>query len=123
MRLKKLAHPNFLFVVASMTRPEHLVDTSELARLHRTQGYSKIAVHFVIERDGSIHEGRPVDEPGCLAASLNSSAIQVCLIGGVDADLTPTCNFTPQQRASLEELAENFGLPAVFAPACPLKEL
>lgn len=123
MRLKKMTDPTQVFVVASMTRPDHDVDVAELSRIHRTQGYSKVAVHYVLARDGTLQPGRPLDEPGCLANSRNSSTVQVCLIGGVDADLMPASNFTPQQRAALTELVERLGLPVVFAPSCPIQEL
>lgn len=123
MRLKKMTEATRLFVLASMTRPDHTVDARELARIHRTQGYSKIAVHYVIERDGTVQPGRELDEPGCLAARFNTSAIQVCLIGGVDSDLSPEINFTPQQRESLTALVDKHGLPVVFSACCPLQEL
>jgi len=79
VRLKPLESVEALFVLASMTRPEQVTTGEELARLHRSQGYSKIAVHFVIERDGSIYDGRPLNQPGALAGKHNQSAYQVCL--------------------------------------------
>lgn len=112
MRLKKLSNPTDLVALASMTRPDHAVDASELARIHRVQGYSRIAVHFVIERDGRVVEGRPTELPGCLAGPRrNATALQACLIGGLDAGLCPANTFTPEQYASLTSLAERLQLP------------
>ena len=123
MRLKKMTTVDQLFVTASMTRPEHKVTGPELERIHRSQGFSKIAVHFAIERDGTVYSGRALDEPGCLAASANHRSIQVCLIGGVDESLAPTDNFTQQQKRALRRLKSAQGLPVVFAQVCPLKEI
>lgn len=118
MRLKKLASVELLFVLASMTRPAHPVNTTELARIHRTQGFSKIAVHFVIERDGTVHPGRAKDEPGCMAPGSNHRALQVCLIGGVDEALVPADTFTKQQRSALRRLVKDLQLPVVFDRTC-----
>ncbi len=113
-----------LFVTASMTRPDHEVNAKELERIHRTQGYSRIAVHFVIERDGSLAEGRPLDLPGCLAGPhLNPRAIQVCLIGGVDESLIPADNFTPEQRETLRRLHGERQLTLAVDRTNPLKEI
>ncbi len=112
-----------LYVVASMTRPLHMVTGAELERIHRSQGFSKIAVHFVIERDGTVFTGRPLPEPGCLAANANHRSIQVCLIGGVDAALVPTNDFSPQQLETLRSLVRQHGLPVVFEAGCPLQDI
>lgn len=111
-----------LFVAASMTQPDPPLTGRDLERIHRTQGYSRIAVHFAIERDGTVHEGRPLDLPGALAGNANGSAIQVCLLGGLNADLVPTNDFTPEQLDALRRLRDRFGLPVVFDRYCPLKE-
>ncbi|MGO1069511.1 hypothetical protein [Lysobacter sp. CA199] len=118
MRLKKMASAELLYVLASMTRPTHEVNAAELARIHRTQGFSKIAVHYVIERDGSVHTGRASDEPGCLAPGSNHRALQVCLIGGLSEALVPADTFTPQQRSALRALEKSLQLPVVFDRAC-----
>ncbi|MBB4722626.1 MULTISPECIES: N-acetylmuramoyl-L-alanine amidase [Xanthomonas] len=123
MRLKKMANPDQLFVTASMTRPDHSVTGAELARIHRSQGFSKIAVHYVIERDGTVFDGRGLDEPGCLAARANDRSIQACLVGGVDDALTPTNNFSKQQRMALRRVVRKHGLPVVFDRVCPLQEI
>ncbi|WP_369933902.1 N-acetylmuramoyl-L-alanine amidase [Xanthomonas tesorieronis] len=117
-----MTSPDQLFVTASMTRPDHKVTGAELARIHRSQGFSKIAVHFVVERDGTVHHGRTLDEPGCLAAGANHRSLQVCLVGGVDESLTPTDNFSEQQRSALRRLVRKHGLPVAFDRVCPLQE-
>lgn len=119
MRLKPLESVEALYVLASMTRPDQIKTGEELARFHRSQGYSKIAVHFVVERDGTVYEGRPVTQPGALAGKLNQSSLQVCLLGGVNDALEPADNFTPEQHAAVRRLADERGLPVVRAPDFP----
>lgn len=119
MRLRKMESVDQLFVLASMTRPTHKVTGKELERIHRSQGFSKIAVHFVIERDGTLFKGRPDDEPGCLAPGANHRSLQVCVVGGIDDALAPTDNFTKQQKASLRKLIANCHLPVVYDRTYP----
>ncbi len=119
MRLKPLTSADTLFILASMSRPEQITSGEELARVHRNQGYSKIACHFVIERDGALHLGRPLNQPGALAGKHNHSAYQVCLLGGVDDAMNPADNFTEAQRTTLDRLIAQYGLPVVWAHDFP----
>lgn len=123
MRLRKMTSVDRMFVLASMTRPPHTETGAELAHIHRTQGFSKIAVHFVIEHDGTVYTGRALDEPGCLAPGSDHCSLQVCLIGGVTDALVPADTFTKQQKTALRRLAKAHRLPVVFDRRCPLQEL
>ena len=103
MKLKPLTSAEQLFVLASMTRPAQVRTGHELGLIHRNQGYSRIAVHFVIERDGAVFEGRPLNLPGALAGKRNTSAYQVCLLGGVNDAMEPEDNSPrPNTRRSLD---------------------
>lgn len=119
MRLRPLVSVDTLYVAASMTRSSQVETGAELERIHRNMGYSKLACHFVIERSGRVHEGRPLAEPGALAGKLNSHAYQVCLLGGVDDAMKPSADFTKSQLNALARLEKRFGLPVVYAPDFP----
>jgi N-acetylmuramoyl-L-alanine amidase len=58
----------------------------DIRRWHKEQGWSDIGYHYVIYRDGSIHEGRDVNLQGahCAAKGGNVGSIGVCYIGGVE---------------------------------------
>lgn len=119
MKLKPLTSAEQLFVLASMTRPAQVRTGHELGLIHRNQGYSRIAVHFVIERDGAVFEGRPLNLPGALAGKRNTSAYQVCLLGGVNDAMEPEDNFTKAQHTALARLAKSLALPVEYAPTFP----
>lgn len=119
MKLKPLTSADCLFVVASMTRPAQIVTACDLEHLHRNQGYSRIAVHYVIERDGAVREGRPLNMPGALAGKRNASAYQVCLLGGVNDAMEPQANFTKAQHAALARLTKSLELPVEYTPDFP----
>jgi len=61
-----------------------------------TLGYAGIGYHIIIERDGRIHEGRPLWAVGAHAMGFNSNSWGVCLIGNLS--LTSP---TPEQMVSL----------------------
>ena len=56
------------------------------SRWHRQQGWSDIGYHYVIYRDGTIHEGRHVDIAGAHCVNHNAHSIGICYIGGVASD-------------------------------------
>lgn len=120
MKLKQLGKPDRVFVVASMTPPLPDIGARQLAHSHLLQGYSKLAVHYVIRRNGDIEAGRPLHERGALAGRANETAIQVCLVGGLDDNNEPANNFTPEQHNALRFVYPT--LPRVFAQGHPFKQ-
>lgn len=73
---------------------------------HLARHFNDIGYHYVIYRDGSIHEGRSVDISGAHCPGHNSYSIGVCYIGGETADgsHTPKDTRTPEQKESLLKL-------------------
>jgi N-acetylmuramoyl-L-alanine amidase len=58
----------------------------DIRRWHKEQGWSDIGYHYVIYRDGSIHEGRNVKYSGAHCTGHNANSIGVVYIGGVSKD-------------------------------------
>lgn len=78
---------------------------ADIDRWHRARGWSCCGYHFVIYRDGSIHEGRPIAQIGAHCKGHNAQSIGICYIGGVAADgHTPKDTRTPQQKSALRTL-------------------
>jgi len=78
---------------------------ADITRWHKHRGFSTIGYHFVIYRDGSLHEGRNINIAGAHCVGHNTNSIGVCYIGGCEKDgLTPKDTRTPAQKASLEIL-------------------
>lgn len=77
---------------------------ADIDRWHREKGWDGIGYHFVIPLDGSIEQGRPLDEPGAHVEGHNKTTIGICLIGGVDAFGKPAETFNIEQYAALELL-------------------
>ena len=77
----------------------------DIRRWHKQRGFSDIGYHYVIYRDGSVHNGRDVDLIGAHCEGHNSHSIGVCYVGGLDADgRKPKDTRTPTQRIALVQL-------------------
>ena len=78
---------------------------ADITRWHKARKFRTIGYHFVIYRDGSIHAGRPLEEPGAHCVGHNKNSIGVCYIGGSAADgKTPKDTRTPEQKEALAKL-------------------
>ena len=95
-------------IVHCTATPEGRNYTVEQCRAdHKKQGWSDIGYHYLIYRDGSIHNGRDVDLIGahCAAGGHNTYSIGVAYVGGVAKDgKTPKDTRTLQQKAALLNL-------------------
>ena len=49
------------------------------------RGWSDIGYHYVIQLDGTISQGRPINKAGAHTKGKNKDSIGVCYIGGVEA--------------------------------------
>lgn len=83
----------------------------DIDRWHRERGFSMIGYHYVIYRDGSVHEGRPLAMQGAHTLGHNTTSIGICYIGGVDKDgRTPKDTRTYAQKEALVKLVERLKL-------------
>lgn len=78
---------------------------ADIRQMHKAQGWVDIGYHYLIYRDGSIHEGRNVDLVGAHCQGHNAQSIGVCYVGGVARDgKTPKDTRTPAQKDALVHL-------------------
>lgn len=97
----------FIAIHCSATPPTQDIGAKELDRMHKLRGFLCIGYHMVIRRDGTIEEGRPLNQRGAHVEDFNYCSIGVCLVGGVDSKLKPEANFTEAQYSALKDtLAE-----------------
>ena len=94
-----------IIVHCSATAEGRDFTVADITRWHKARGWRTIGYHFVIYRDGSIHEGRNLAEQGAHCLGQNAHSIGVCYIGGCAADgKTPKDTRTTAQRQALVEL-------------------
>lgn len=94
-----------IIVHCSATREGRDYTVDDIRKWHKSRGYSDIGYHFVVYRDGSVHNGRDVNIIGAHCKNHNAYSIGVCYIGGCKFDgVTPKDTRTDAQKASLLKL-------------------
>jgi N-acetylmuramoyl-L-alanine amidase len=84
---------------------------ADIARWHRERGFMDIGYHYVIYRNGTVHNGRDVSKVGAHCEGQNANSIGICYIGGVASDgKTPKDTRTPAQKTALTELVNKLKL-------------
>ena len=78
------------------------VKAEEIRRWHiKERGWRDIGYHYVIDIDGTIEEGRPIEEAGAHCTGHNAKSIGICYVGGCDEKMQPKDTRTEAQKASL----------------------
>ena len=119
-----------IIVHCTATRAGVNVTVEDIRRWHKQQGWSDIGYHYVVYRDGSVHEGRDVNIAGAHCLGHNTYSIGVAYVGGVARDgKTPADTRTVAQAEGLERLmvelrrmypqAQIFGHRDFARKACP----
>lgn len=67
------------------------------------RGWSDIGYHYLIDRDGAVVEGRPIERTGAHTKGHNTGTIGISLFGGHGSAATDDFldNFTPEQGRAL----------------------
>ena len=90
---------------------------ADIDRWHRERGFNEIGYHYVVYRDGSIHEGRDVAKMGAHCKGQNANSIGICYIGGLDANGKAKDTRTEAQKRALRVLV------AKLVKEYPIKEI
>jgi len=93
-----------IIIHCSATPEGRDVSTEEIRQWHLDRGWSDIGYHFVVELDGTVYDGRPLEIAGAHARGHNSQSIGICYVGGVDSDMEAKDTRTNEQAIALVEL-------------------
>ncbi len=83
---------------------EQVVTVETIANWHKEKGWKACGYHYVIYQDGTIAEGRPVEEVGAHCVGHNAHSIGVCYVGGLDHKGRPFDSRTVEQKEALVSL-------------------
>lgn len=95
---------NKIVVHCSATKEGQNISRDTIRQWHLDRGWRDIGYHFVIELDGSIHPGRPLEEQGAHVRGHNADSIGICYVGGLDSSGAPKDTRTDIQKDSLDIL-------------------
>lgn len=104
---------NEIILHTSATRPDWMqgkttwAKRQEIKRWHvQDRGWSDIGYHYLIDRDGTVVNGRPVIRAGAHVRGHNAHSIGICLLGGRGGTKDDKFydHYTEAQMKSLKEL-------------------
>ena len=94
---------NKIILHCSATPSGRAVSVDTIRRWHKKRGWSDIGYHYVIQLNGDINEGRPIERMGAHVSGQNRGSIGICYIGGVDKNLRPKDTRTEAQKKTLDK--------------------
>lgn len=74
---------NEIIVHCSATEAGKDFRAADIDRWHKAQGWKCIGYHYVIDLDGTIEVGRPIDVDGAHTSGHNRNTVGICYIGGL----------------------------------------
>lgn len=103
---------NEIIVHCTATRAEWMKDKPANAKVdavkewHLNRGWSDIGYHYLIDRDGTLATGRPLEKVGAHVKGHNTGSIGISLFGGHGSSENDAFsdNYTSQQEAALLKL-------------------
>lgn len=95
---------NLIIVHCTATVEGKDYTVSTIDKWHRQRGFDCIGYHYVVYRDGTVHNGRSLDKVGAHCKGHNANSIGVCYVGGIDREGNPKDTRTPKQRDALVNL-------------------
>lgn len=96
-----------IIIHCTATRPNAICTVESIRKYHRSLGWRDIGYHYVIYPDGSVHAGRPVEQPGAHTEGHNAHSIGIAYVGGLDADGHPADTRTEAQCLALLQLVQD----------------
>ena len=113
----------YLVVHCSATPASRDIGVSEIRAMHKRQGWRDVGYHYVIRRNGTVEKGRPDTQPGAHVQGHNSHSLGICMVGGVNPDMTAACNFTVEQFRALRALLKKLHTQHPDAVICGHRDL
>lgn len=105
------------------------VTVAEIDAWHKSRGWNGIGYHKVVYLDGTVHDGRPIDQIGAHVEGHNTGTIGYVYVGGTDSKGVPKDTRTLAQKTTMlrltKEAINQFHLRKVTghreyaAKACP----
>ena len=96
---------NKIFIHCSATPEGRDIKMETIKSWHvKGRGWRNIGYHFVIELDGMLRPGRPMEQIGAGVKGHNENSIHVCYVGGLDKNKKPIDTRTDAQRETLNTI-------------------
>lgn len=95
---------NELIIHCTATPEGRPVTVEEITEWHKNKGWKTIGYHYVIDLNGMVHNGRPVEQVGAHCEGHNANSIGIVYVGGCDADMKPKDTRNYSQKVAMLKL-------------------
>lgn len=95
-----------IIIHCSASKEGQDVTVEQIDKMHRQRGFAGIGYHFVVYRNGQVHDGREISKVGAHTTGYNTGSIGICYIGGLGKDGKIKDTRTLEQRNSLYQLVK-----------------
>ena len=95
-----------IIIHCSCTPEGRNIGATTILGWHKERGFSDIGYHYVIRLDGTIEEGRPIEQIGAHCQGHNRNSIGICYIGGLSQDRQPKDTRNVAQYRAMTQLLE-----------------
>lgn len=112
-----------IVVHCSATREGTDVTIDDIRQWHRKRGFRDVGYHFVVYRDGTVVEGRPLEQVGAHVKGHNRHSVGICYIGGLSAIGEIKDTRTDAQKVALRELLKDLKRRYPKARVCGHRDL
>lgn len=75
-----------IIVHCADTKVNQSFDITDVDQWHKQRGFSMVGYHYYIKLDGTIQEGRNLEQVGAHCKGQNSDSIGICFEGGKNSD-------------------------------------
>lgn len=79
-------------------------DVATIRKWHLERGWKDIGYHYVIYLDGTLKEGRPIEQVGAHTKDHNKDSVGIVYVGGVDAKGKAKDTMTQEQETTMVNL-------------------
>lgn len=95
---------NEIIVHCTATFAEQKVTIEILRKWHKQRGFKDVGYHYLIDIEGNILTGRPVEQVGAHCKDHNAHSIGVAYTGGLGDDAKPANTLSEKQKVALVQL-------------------
>jgi len=75
-----------IIVHCTATQEGKPISVKTIDSWHRKRGWSGIGYHYVVQLDGTINPGRPIERQGAHVKNQNKDSIGITYVGGVESE-------------------------------------
>ena len=95
---------NEIIVHCTCTFSDQKVTIEILRQWHKKRGFKDVGYHYLIDLDGNVLTGRPVEQVGAHCKDHNAHSIGVAYAGGLGDDAKPANTLSEKQKVALVQL-------------------